>query len=169
MTAAAFGSFDLNPREQTAGQFRVQTVARFAVNAHDLLLVRDDAGFDAGVPRGVRHQSAAADFLSGQQVFSTGGRRRHCQSRQKFPSGTPSAVRLRATLAAPPGMKLSRSNSTTGTGASGEMRDDAAPDELVEHHVAEDEHAGFRRGSQNLPRTRTGKNFCTHFNCLTTD
>ena len=33
------------------------------------------------------------------------------------------AVRLRATLAAPPGMKLSRSNSTTGTGASGEMRE----------------------------------------------
>src|SRR6185312_855877 len=35
---------------------------------------------------------------------------------------TRNAVRLRAALAAPPGMKLSRSNSTTGTGASGEMR-----------------------------------------------
>src|SRR2546426_7367695 len=34
-----------------------------------------------------------------------------------------SAVKLRATFAAPPGMKLSRSKSTTGTGASGEMRD----------------------------------------------
>ena len=38
--------------EQTAGQFRVQAVARFAVNAHDLLFVRHDAGFDARVPRG---------------------------------------------------------------------------------------------------------------------
>src|SRR5438270_10380738 len=37
--------------------------------------------------------------------------------------GTLSAVRLRATLAAPPGMKLSFWNSTTGTGASGEMRE----------------------------------------------
>ena len=35
---------------------------------------------------------------------------------------TPRWARLRATLPAPPGMKLSRSNSTTGTGASGEMR-----------------------------------------------
>src|SRR5881394_3963972 len=34
-----------------------------------------------------------------------------------------SAVKLRATFAAPPGMKLSRSKSTTGTGASGEIRD----------------------------------------------
>src|SRR5439155_8043547 len=34
-----------------------------------------------------------------------------------------SAVKLRATFAAPPGMKLSRSKSTTGTGASGEMRE----------------------------------------------
>src|SRR5438067_1490145 len=34
-----------------------------------------------------------------------------------------SAVKLRATLAAPPGMKFSRSKSTTGTGASGEMRE----------------------------------------------
>ena len=41
----------------------------------------------------------------------------------KISVGTLSAVRLRATLAAPPGMKLSRSKSTTGTGASGEMRD----------------------------------------------
>src|SRR6185436_16776199 len=32
------------------------------------------------------------------------------------------AVRLRATLAAPPGIEFSRSNSTTGTGASGEIR-----------------------------------------------
>src|SRR5881394_1105312 len=34
-----------------------------------------------------------------------------------------SAVKLRATFAAPPGMKLSCSKSTTGTGASGEMRE----------------------------------------------
>ena len=34
----------------------------------------------------------------------------------------PSAVTLRATLAAPPGMRFSRSKSTTGTGASGEIR-----------------------------------------------
>ena len=41
----------------------VQMVARFAVNAHHLLFVRLDAGFDTGMPRGVRHQSAATDFL----------------------------------------------------------------------------------------------------------
>ena len=41
----------------------------------------------------------------------------------KSSAGTSSAVRLRATFAAPPGIKLSRSKSTTGTGASGEMRD----------------------------------------------
>src|SRR5258707_4313097 len=35
--------------------------------------------------------------------------------------GTPRAAKLRATLAAPPGMNLSRSNCTTGTGASGEI------------------------------------------------
>ena len=37
--------------------------------------------------------------------------------------GVARETRLRATFAAPPGMKLSRLNSTTGTGASGEMRD----------------------------------------------
>ena len=36
--------------------------------------------------------------------------------------GTFRAARLRATLAAPPGMKLSLSSCTTGTGASGEIR-----------------------------------------------
>ena len=46
-------------REQAAGQLRVQSVARFAVNADDLLLVRDDAGLDAGVPRGIFHQPVA--------------------------------------------------------------------------------------------------------------
>ena len=51
------------------------------------------------------------------------GRRRH-RGRQcrKAPWADSRALRFRATLAAPPGMKLSRSNSTTGTGASGEMR-----------------------------------------------
>ena len=35
----------------------------------------------------------------------------------------PSAAQLRATLAAPPGRTSSRCHSTTGTGASGEMRE----------------------------------------------
>ena len=38
-------------------------------------------------------------------------------------AGVASETKLRATFAAPPGMKLSREKSTTGTGASGEMRD----------------------------------------------
>ena len=41
----------------------------------------------------------------------------------KSSAGVASETKLRATLAAPPGMKLSREKSTTGTGASGEMRD----------------------------------------------
>ncbi len=44
-----------------------------------------------------------------------------------------------ATLAAPPRRYSSRSNCTTGTGASGEIRVDTAEDEVVEHQVADDE------------------------------
>ena len=51
--------------------------------------------------------------------------RRPSSSAPTTPSSTgsaPSALRLAATFAAPPSVKLSRSISTTGTGASGEMR-----------------------------------------------
>ena len=46
---------------------------------------------------------------------------------------------LAATFAAPPRRYSSRSNCTTGTGASGEIRVDPAEDEVVEHQVADDE------------------------------
>ena len=67
MTASALRQFDFEFGQQTAGQFSVQAVARFAVNAHDLLLVRHDARLDARVPRGIFHQAGAADVLFAQK------------------------------------------------------------------------------------------------------
>ena len=54
-------------------------------------------------------------------------------------AGRRARATLCATLAAPPMRHSSRSNSTTGTGASGEMRSTRADEELVEHDVADDE------------------------------
>ena len=53
----------------------------------------------------------------------------------------PSERTFAATLPAPPRWKLWRVTSTTGNGSLGRDARDAAPEELVEHHVADDEHA----------------------------
>ena len=120
--------------------------AGFAVDAHDLLLVGDDAGFDAGGATVVRSQNPLQPIAVAVRGDLLILRQRHRgRLRRIICVETLRSARLRATLAAPPGMKLSRSNSTTGTGASGEMRRDFAPDELVEHDVAEDENARCAR------------------------
>ena len=125
--------------------FGVQCAARFAVHAHDLLLVRDDAGLDARVPRRIFHQPAAADVLLGQQ-----GQQLH---RRVVLADGPEQFRR--------GFQRHEVAGHVGRAAghetfAGEIhhrhrrfrRDarDAAPDELVEHHVADDEHAGLLRG-----------------------
>ena len=157
MTAAVRGSFALKSGEQTAGQFCVQAVARFAVNAHDLLFVRHDAGFDARVPRGIRHQSGAADFLFNQKFFQPArgivmanraeNFRRHVQRGQIARDVGRAAGHEAFALEIHDRHRRFRRNAR-----------DAAPDELVEHHVADDEHAGFRRShSQGIcSRTRDG-------------
>ena len=68
VTSLGAGKAD-NWAKLTAGESGIRTVTRFAINAHDLLLVRDDARLDARVARGVCHQSGAADFLFLQQFL----------------------------------------------------------------------------------------------------
>ena len=43
-----FGEAGLEQGEQPVAELRVQAVAGFAVNAHDLLRLRDDAGLEVG-------------------------------------------------------------------------------------------------------------------------
>ena len=147
--------FCLQTANQASGQFCVQAVARFAVNAHDLLFVGHDAGFDACVPRGIRDQSGAANFLSNQKLFQPMRGivvadcaeyfRRHVQGGE-VARDVGGATRHEAfTLEIHDRHRRFRRNAR-----------DAAPDELVEHHIADDEDAGFRRGIQDLPRTRDG-------------
>jgi len=63
----------------------------------------------------MRQQAVTINLLCGEQLFEPPA--------ELFGLvGTSKAERLRATLAAPPGMKLSRTKSTIGTGASGEIR-----------------------------------------------
>lgn len=57
----------LDGGKQTAGEGRRDAVARFAVNAHDLLGLGDNAGFEAGAPGGTGHQPATADVLGAEQ------------------------------------------------------------------------------------------------------
>src|SRR6266568_7876100 len=66
-----------------------------------------------------------------------------------------SAVKLRATFAAPPGMKLSRSKSTTGTGASGEMRD-TQPQMNWSSITSPTTSTRVRVAARKMPRTRPG-------------
>src|SRR2546425_11059492 len=66
-----------------------------------------------------------------------------------------SAVKLRATFAAPPGMKLSRSKSTTGTGASGEIRD-TQPQMNWSSITSPTTTTRVRAAARKMPRTRLG-------------
>jgi hypothetical protein len=118
-----FREFRFEFRQQPAGQARLQAIARFAVNAHDLLLVCDDAGLDTGMARGVGQQAAAVDILSTEQFLQTPAvfvLANHAEEfRGDLERGQVAGdVRRAAGHEAFPFEK-----STTGTGASGEMRD----------------------------------------------
>jgi hypothetical protein len=94
---------------------------RFKIDAQQLLLPADHAQLDGGADRGILMQ---ADIDPAR-------RQQRCRLRPASSSPTtdssatraPSAAQLRATLAAPPGRSSLRSTLTTGTGASGEMRE----------------------------------------------
>jgi len=121
------GEAGLEGGEQAGVGALVEVAAGFAVDADDLLLVCDDAGLDAGVAGGQGDEAGAVDLPAQSTCWLVRSRRSWLAagSRPTTPNSSvraPRAERLRATLAAPPGMKLSRSKSTTGTGASGEMR-----------------------------------------------
>ena len=122
MTASALVNLRFERLEQARVSVAIQAVARLAVNAHDLLLVRHDAGLDARA----RARRAAAGRRSRcvvrAAIASVAARQSSWPTAPNSSVGTCKRGQLRATLAAPPGMKLSRSKSTTGTGASGEMR-----------------------------------------------
>ena len=108
--------------QEAGGGFVVQVAGGFAVHAHDLLAMGDDAGLDAGERGRGRPEGRSSRRRPARAIGGAGRPRRRCP---QTPSNSVAArkwARLRATLPAPPGMKLSRSNSTTGTGASGEMR-----------------------------------------------
>jgi len=95
----------------------------------------------------VWEQAAAINLLRGQQRFIA-----LPQCRDRPPNNsvlTSSVLRFRATLAAPPGMKFSSLESTTGTGASGEMRP-TSPDEMIQHGIADDD-ARFSPRRKNFP------------------
>ena len=158
MTASARGEFRLQSGEQLAGQLCIQAVARFAVNADDLLLVRHDARLDAGMPRGIFHEAGAADILPGQKFL-------------QFPAGIVIANRAEKFRG-----HIKRSQIARDIGrAAGhealalEIHDrhrrfrrnarHAAPDELVQHHVADDEHAGFCAAARICRARETDKVF----------
>ena len=162
MTAAVRRKFCFESGQQMAGQFRVQAVARFAVNAHDLLFVGHDAGLDARVPRGDSPPGRAQPMFCSPRSFSS---RRAASS---WPIGAEKFRRhvQRGEVAGHVGRAAGHEAFAL------EIHDrhrrfrrnarHAAPDELVEHHVADDQHAGFGRGSQDLPRAGSGQDFCTH-------
>src|SRR3954465_1973740 len=54
-------------RQKLSSQRSIQSVTGFAINAHDLLFMGDDPGFDAGETTVGPEQSATADFLLSQQ------------------------------------------------------------------------------------------------------
>src|SRR6185503_2413251 len=107
--------------QQPARAGILQFIAHLPIHAHYLLLVRDNPGFDAGGTGRVDDQPLTAHALVDKQLAQATRGIILANHRNEIRLG-PKAERFRATLAAPPGMKLSRWKSTTGTGASGEMR-----------------------------------------------
>ena len=141
--------------EQTAGQFSIETVARFAVNADELLLVGDDAGFDARVPRGMGDQPAATDFLSSQKFFQPAAGVVIADHTKNF-RGHAQRGQIAGDVGRAAGHETFALEFNNRHGRFGRNARDVAPNELVEHHVAEDKRAGFARGSQDLSCARGG-------------
>ena len=98
-----------------------ERVAMLAIDAHDLLMARDDARLERGRALGVGDTP-----LDGMPSAVRQRRRsRAASSAPVTPKGVtlaPSAARLAATLPAPPRHEVSETKSTTGTAASGERR-----------------------------------------------
>ena len=136
--------------QQTPGQSRVQAVARFAVNADDLLLVRDDAGFDAGMPRGVGEQSAAADVLSAEKFFQMPAVFIMANRAEKF-RGHVERGQIARDVGRAAGHEAFALEIHDRHRRFRRNARHAAPDEMVKHHVADDQHAGFTRGGQQFP------------------
>ena len=117
------------------------------VEADHLLVVGDDAALEDGRAVGVRAGSPSTPIPA----------RPSC-SRSQLPSASspttpptstaaPRRLRLCATLAAPPNRCVSSATSTTGTGASGEMRRTDAGIVAVDHQVADHEDPGPRKAA----------------------
>ena len=102
-----FGQAVVDGLEQSLGQARLEVGFGFAIDANDLLPLGDDARFAARLPRGIGDQRLAIDVVGFEQ-------RAEFFAASSLPTtlcicaGQLRTVRLRATLAAPPGMKLSR-------------------------------------------------------------
>ena len=92
----------LRDTQQLAGQGCVEPVARFAVNADHLLLVGDHARLHAGGAGADAQQPAAANGVFGQEALELAGGQVAAPTAPSNSVGTRSAVRLRATFAAPP-------------------------------------------------------------------
>ena len=115
---------------------RVEAIAGFEVDTNDLLFVGDDSGFDAGGSAGMGEDAGATNLLLAQQLFEQSGAVILADGPEQF------------CLDAEGGKIASDVSGATGHEAfSLEFDDrhrcfgrdarDAAPDELVQHHVAE--------------------------------
>ena len=99
------------------------SVARvLAVGAHDLLVVRDDARLERGAAGRPGDGQRVLDARSRRAPRARARRPRRGPTTPASTAAPPSARTLPATLPAPPRWKLWPVTSTTGTGASGEMR-----------------------------------------------
>ena len=136
--------------QQTPGEARVQAVAGFAVNADDLLLVGDDAGFDAGMARRIGEQSAAVDVLSAEKFFQMPAVFIVANHAEKF-RGHVERGQIARDVGRAAGHEAFAFEIHDGHRRLRRNARHAAPDEMVKHHVTDDQDAGFTRGGQQFP------------------
>ncbi len=154
-------------REQTGGEARIQAVARLAVHAHDLLFLGDDARLDAGMASAGDEQSVAADLLFAEQPLQMTAGAVIADRAEKFRRGLEGNQVARHVRRAAGHEAFAHKIHHWHRRFRRDARH-AAPDELVEHHVAQHKDAGLLRSGQNLPGARSGQFLRVHF-ILATD
>ena len=116
------GKAPAGPFEELGRRLLPQRHAALLVDADDLLVRRDEAGFRRRRPIAVDHDALAGDTTA-LSVPRNASAAASAPTTPPTPTKPPSAAIPAAAFAAPPGWYVRSTTSRTGTGASGEMRD----------------------------------------------
>ena len=125
----------------------IESIARFAVNADDLLFVSDDAGFDTGGPRWRRDQSTTANVVLIQELLELLGREVLADDAEQF-RGHIESRQVAGHVGRAAGHKTFAPEIHHRHGGFGRDARHTAPNKVIEHDVADNQHAGAAGGGK---------------------